>query len=62
MTRERNDNEPFGFWLVKHFLIAEDDQSEEPEPVPDRLFYGTLAIVTIGLAVLGLTIGLCSAR
>ncbi len=45
-------HEPFMFWLVRQFLPPEEDRQENVQPITDREFYSTIAMIIAALLVL----------
>jgi hypothetical protein len=44
--------EPFAFWLVRQFLIAEEDLKEDFEPISNREFFSILSMIIAALVIL----------
>jgi hypothetical protein len=57
MIRQQSVPDLFAFQLVREFLISDDDQFEELEPIGDKEFYSVLAMLIAGVVLLALTIG-----
>jgi hypothetical protein len=57
MIRQQSVPRPFAIRLVREFLISDDEQFEELEPIGDREFYSILAMLIVGVVLLALTIG-----
>ncbi len=57
MIRQQSVPEPFALQLVRDFLISDDGQFEEVEPIGDKEFYSILAMLIAGVVLLALTIG-----
>ena len=57
MINPHSVKEPFAFWLIREFLAADEDGSEELQPIDDKEFYSVLGLLVAGIAILALTIG-----
>jgi hypothetical protein len=57
MATSYKATEPFAFWLVRNFLLADD--TEEERPMSDREFCLHLGITALALVVFGVIIRFC---
>jgi hypothetical protein len=49
MTLQEEMGEPFGFWLVREFMISPNDQADEVQPLTNR--YTLLTGIVILLVI-----------
>jgi hypothetical protein len=47
-------NEPFAFWLVQSFLIPEEDQADEMEPLTSKYTFVTGTVVFVVIVIVRL--------
>jgi hypothetical protein len=51
MRREKQNDEPFIFSLIRKHLPHDDQEGEEKTTISDRIVYGSMALVTLGILV-----------
>ncbi len=52
MNTYLKSREPFTFWLVRHFLAAEENQNKDNRPVSNRELFSIFGMIIAALIIL----------
>jgi len=53
MILQKNQEEPFMFWLVREMFATAEGVEEELKPISDREFYTWMGVLSVALLIYG---------